>query len=73
MADANSTTTINALDTLESAAKVAQFVQGITLRVDQGGGVHLHSGEVSGLYYVMQNLIDRINKAKDLMSGSYHE
>lgn len=71
MADADSTALtsakLDALNTLSHAAAVAEFVQGITLVPGIGGEIHLHKGQVTGLYYVMQDLIDRINLAAGLV------
>ena len=71
MAEADSTVLTSAklaaMDALSNAAAVAQFVQGITLIPRGDGEIHLHKGQVTGLFYVMQDLIDRINRAAGLV------
>lgn len=52
---------------LSSATSIAQFVQGVTLRLPRGEDLNLNSEEVTGLYHVMQDLIDRIKQAKQLV------
>ena len=75
MADANSTVRaisnknlLVAVAALSGATAIAQFVQGITLRSHRDEDLHLNGGEVTGLYYVMQDLIDKIKQASDLVS-----
>lgn len=59
---------IEAEDILEHAAYVAKFVQGITLRTDSNGEIEMHSGEVTGMYYVLEDLIDRIKAGIEKVS-----
>lgn len=73
MADADSTTRtisintskwINACDALSTAKAIAEFVQGMALHAPRGEGVHLQPGELTGLFYVMNGLIDQITLAE---------
>lgn len=54
-------------DFLSEARFIAEFVQSITL-VSRGKGVVLDSGATSGLYYVMQDMLDRIKRSEELLS-----
>jgi len=67
MAKANSTPVsrifIEAQDMLMEAGHVAQFVKDMSLNVD----VNLEAGELSGFFFVMQDLINRIKKAERLL------
>lgn len=45
------------------AGHVAQFVKDMSLNTD----VNLEAGQLSGFFFVMQDLIDRINKAATLL------
>lgn len=71
MADANSTAlnySINDVrDTLSEARAVATFVQGITLVSGPVRDLHLSAGQTTGLYYTMQDLIDRISRAEGML------
>lgn len=64
MAAINISARIDALDILSEARGVAAFIQGITLA---GGDLHLGAGQVAGLYCTLQDLIDRIRRAEDLV------
>lgn len=71
MADANSTALDYSMndvrDTLSEARAVATFVQGITLVSGPVRDLHLSAGQVSGLFYTMEDLIDRIRRAEDML------
>ncbi|SOD40561.1 hypothetical protein [Nitrosovibrio sp. Nv4] len=57
----------NAMDLLSQARHLADFVQSITLSPRPDEGLHLLPGQLSGLFYVMQDLMDRIEKASSLL------
>lgn len=71
MAEANSTsldyTTSDVREVLDEAAAVAEFVQGITLLEGPKRELHLSSGGTTGLFYTMQDLIDRIRRAEGML------
>lgn len=56
-----------ACEALSSGAAVAQFVQGMTLHSPRDEDLLLSASELTGLYHVMQDLIDRIKQAKGLI------
>lgn len=82
MADTNSTaqetnsnpaegdSLVEACDILSHAAYIARFVQGITIRGKTDEGLNMGAGEVTGLYFVMDDLIDRIEKANEMILPS---
>ncbi|PTR07119.1 hypothetical protein C8R32_10875 [Nitrosospira sp. Nsp5] len=67
MANANSTPvsdkTLDARDLLEEASHIAKFIQGVSLNHE----IHLEPGEVTGFYFILQDLIGRIDKANLLL------
>ncbi|MBA4142316.1 MAG: hypothetical protein H0X43_04750 [Nitrosospira sp.] len=67
MANANSTLVsrkfTEAQDLLMEAGHVAEFVKDMSLNVD----VNLEAGELSGFFFVMHDLINRIKKAERLL------
>ena len=79
MAKANSTPVsiklIQVQDLLMESGYVAQFVKDMSLNTD----VNLEAGELSGFFFVMQDLIARIKKAETLLaeykatSGGEHD
>jgi hypothetical protein len=68
MAKANSTRNSSKLmevqDLLMESGHVAQFVKDMSLNTD----VNLEAGELSGFFFVMQDLIQRIKKAERLLT-----
>ncbi|PTR14455.1 hypothetical protein C8R31_106128 [Nitrosospira sp. Nsp2] len=68
MAKANSTRFPKQLmevqDLLMESGHVAQFVKDMSLNTD----VNLEAGELSGFFFVMQDLIHRIKKAERLLT-----
>lgn len=58
---------IDAQDILCEARCVAIFIQNITI-VEPGSGLHLSAGGVTGLYYTLQDLINRIRRVEDFVS-----
>lgn len=57
---------LDAMDILCEARGVATFVQGITL-LEPENDLHLGAGQVTGLYYTLQDLINRIRRVEDLV------
>lgn len=60
-----------ACDLIAQATHQAEFIQGITLAVEAGKELVLEPGQVTGLYFSLQDLIDRLKKAEVLM-GRQH-
>lgn len=58
---------LEALDTLCEARGVATFIQNITLTEGQERDLHLGAGAVTGLYYTLQDLINRIRRVEYLV------
>jgi hypothetical protein len=63
---------LDAVDGLDEAAGIARFVQAVTLAPGAGGELHLSAEQLTGLYYVMQTLIDGITSAKVKIDGVRH-
>ena len=67
MANADSTPVLSKLikaqDLLMESGYIAEFVKDMSLNID----VSLKAGELSGFFFVMQDLIDRIKKAESLL------
>lgn len=59
---------LDALDTLNHAIAVAELVQGITLLPGRNAEVHLTAKQVDGLFYVLQDMIARLNRVGGLVS-----
>lgn len=55
---------------LSGATAIAHFVQGVTLRSPRGEDLTLCGEEVTGLYYVIQDLIDKIKLAVDSLGSN---
>lgn len=58
---------LEALDVLCEARGIATFIQNITLTEGPERDLHLGSGAVTGLYYTLQDLINRIRRVEDLV------
>lgn len=58
---------LDALEILTEARAVTEFIQGITLVNGPERSLHLGAGEVTGLYYTLQDLINRISRVEDLV------
>lgn len=58
---------INATDKLDEAKALAHFIQSISLNVPSDGTITLQPVQLSGFYFAMQNMIDRINEANALI------
>jgi hypothetical protein len=58
-----------AQDLLNEATYIAEFLQTITLLKDKDEGLLLQGNQVYGLHYVMQDMIDRLQKADALLDG----
>jgi hypothetical protein len=56
-------------DLLNEAAYIAEFVQSITITKDIDDSLILSGHQLYGLHYVMQDMIDRLQKADALLSG----
>ncbi len=57
---------VQAQDVLSEARFIAEFVQSITL-VAHGRGVNLDPSQTTGLYYVMQDMLDRVKRSEALL------
>jgi hypothetical protein len=65
----NKSHALQAHDLLNEAAYIAEFVQSITILKERDDSLILSGHQVYGLHYVMQDMIDRLQKADALLSG----
>lgn len=59
-----------AVDKLNEAAYLAEFIQSISLNVPSDGALELQPAQLTGFYFAMQNTIDRIREAASLISAA---
>lgn len=57
----------DASDKLVEVKALANFVQSISLNLHDGQALTLQPAQLSGFYYVLENIIDRAKEAEDLI------
>lgn len=61
---------LEALDTLNHAVSIAKFIQAITLIPGRGEDIHLSPDQICGLFCVMKDMINRLERVGELLSQS---
>jgi hypothetical protein len=61
-----STSEIDAADAIAEAIYIARFIQGMTVNLPPDHALTLQPSQLSGLYYTMQGMIERMEKTKAL-------
>ena len=61
---------MKALDTLGHAIAIAKFIQGITILPGRDNAIHLSPNEITGLFFVMNDMISRLDLVEELLSQS---
>jgi hypothetical protein len=75
MADSHSTTRnkpldlIDAIDILSEARSLSEFVQSIAINAPSNESVTLSAQQLSGFGYAMQDVIDRVKEAEEIVDG----
>jgi hypothetical protein len=61
---------LEANDKLTEAKALASFVQSISLNGTATDGLLLQPAQLTGFYYVLENMIDRIKEAEDFINAA---